>query len=73
MSRKKYIGLDIGSVSVKAVLINENKEILENHYVRSHGQPVETLILVLRDMFNRTHIDDIDGIAITGSGGKLVS
>ena len=73
MSQKKYIGLDIGSVSVKAVLINENKEILENHYVRSHGQPVETLILVLRDMFNRTHIDDIDGIAITGSGGKLVS
>ncbi len=73
MSQKKYIGLDIGSVSIKAVLINERKEILENHYVRSHGQPVETFLLVLRDIFNRTHIDDIDGIAITGSGGKLVS
>lgn len=73
MSQKKYIGLDIGSVSVKAVLINERKEILENHYVRSHGQPVETFLLVLRDMFNRTHIDDIDGIAITGTGGKLIS
>lgn len=73
MSQKKYIGLDIGSVSVKAVLVNGHKEILENHYVRSHGQPVETFILVLRDIFNRTHIDDIDGIAITGSGGKLVS
>ncbi|KKO21140.1 MAG: CoA activase [Candidatus Brocadia sp.] len=73
MSQKKYIGLDIGSVSVKAVLVNGHKEILENHYVRSHGQPVEILILVLRDIFNRTHIDDIDGIAITGSGGKLVS
>ena len=73
MSQKKYIGLDIGSVSVKAVLINEHKEILENHYVRSHGQPVETFLLVLKDMFNRTHIDDIDGIAITGSGGKFVS
>lgn len=73
MSRKKYIGLDIGSVSVKAVLINEHKEILEDHYVRSHGQPVETFLLVLNDIFNRTHIDDLDGIAITGSGGKLVS
>lgn len=73
MSQKKYIGLDIGSVSVKAVLINECKEILENHYVRSHGQPVETFLLVLRDIFNRTHVDDIDGIAITGSGGKLIS
>ncbi len=29
MSQKKYIGLDIGSVSIKAVLINERKEILE--------------------------------------------
>jgi predicted CoA-substrate-specific enzyme activase len=73
MSLKKYIGLDIGSVSVKAVLINERKEILEDHYVRSHGQPVETFLLVLKDIFNRIHIDDIDGIAITGSGGKLVS
>ncbi|TLD42991.1 MAG: Activator of (R)-2-hydroxyglutaryl-CoA dehydratase [Candidatus Jettenia ecosi] len=73
MSRKKYIGLDIGSVSVKAVLINEHKEILEDHYIRSHGQPVETFLLVLKDLFNRTHIDDIDGMAITGSGGKLVS
>ena len=38
MSQKKYIGLISGLVSVKAVLINERKEILENHYVRSHGQ-----------------------------------
>jgi predicted CoA-substrate-specific enzyme activase len=73
MSQKKYIGLDIGSVSVKAVLINERKEIQESHYVRSHGQPVETFLMVLRDIFNRTPIDDIDGIAITGSGGKLIS
>lgn len=73
MSQKKYIGLDIGSVSVKSVLINENKEILENHYIRTHGQTVETFLLVLKEMFNRTHIDDIDGIAITGTGGKMVS
>ncbi len=73
MSRKKYIGLDIGSVSVKSVLINEHKEILENHYIRTHGQTVETFLLVLKEMFNRTHIDDIDGIAITGTGGKMVS
>lgn len=73
MPQKKYVGLDIGSVSVKAVLINDRKEILEDHYVRSHGQPVETFLLVLRDIFNRTHIDDIDGIAITGTGGKFVS
>ncbi|GJQ50544.1 MAG: acyl-CoA dehydratase activase [Candidatus Kuenenia stuttgartiensis] len=73
MYQKKYIGVDIGSVSIKAVLINERKEILEDHYVRSHGQPVETFLLVIRDMLNRTHMDDIDGIAITGTGGKLIA
>ncbi|MDR4507226.1 MAG: acyl-CoA dehydratase activase [Candidatus Brocadiaceae bacterium] len=73
MHQKKYIGTDIGSVSVKAVLIDEQKEILEEHYVRSHGQPVETFLLVLKDLFNRTPIDDIDGIAITGTGGKLIA
>ena len=37
--QKKYIGIDIGSVSVKAALIDEDKAVLESHYVRSHGQP----------------------------------
>ncbi|MFV1975767.1 MAG: acyl-CoA dehydratase activase [Candidatus Scalindua sp.] len=70
---KKYVGIDIGSVSVKAVLINEDKEVLESHYVRSHGQPLETVLIVLNEIFNRIDIDDIEGIAATGSGGKLLA
>ncbi|ODS30598.1 MAG: putative CoA enzyme activase [Candidatus Scalindua rubra] len=71
--KKKYVGIDIGSVSVKTVLVNEDKEVLENHYVRSHGQPIETMLIVLKDIFNRIPIDDIDGMAVTGSGGKLLA
>ena len=71
--QKKYVGIDIGSVSVKAALINEDKEVLESHYVRSHGQPLETVLIVLKEIFNRIEIDDIDGIAATGSGGKLLA
>ena len=70
---KKYVGIDIGSVSVKAVLISEDKEVLESHYVRSHGQPLETVLIVLNEIFNRIEIDDIEGIAATGSGGKLLA
>ena len=66
--QKKYIGIDIGSVSVKTVLMNEDKEVLENHYVRSHGQPIETVLIVLKDIINRVSIDDIGGMAVTGSG-----
>ena len=71
--QKKYVGIDIGSVSVKVVLINEDKEVLESHYVRSHGQPLDTVLIVLKEIFNRIEIDDIAGIAATGSGGKLLA
>lgn len=73
MSGTRYLGIDIGSVSVKAVLMDESREILENHYVRSHGQPVETILLVLNDIMSRVPLDDIRAVAVTGSGGKLMA
>ncbi|MGR3176015.1 MAG: acyl-CoA dehydratase activase [Candidatus Scalindua sp.] len=71
--QKKYIGIDIGSVSVKTVLMNGEKEVLESHYVRSHGQPIETVLIVLKDIVNRISIDDIESMAVTGSGGKFLA
>ncbi len=71
--QKKYVGLDIGSVSIKAAVTNGNKEVLEDHYVRSHGQSIETVLIVLKDIFNRISIDDVEGVAVTGSGGKLLA
>ena len=35
------IGLDIGSVSVNAVLIDADNTIHEDLYIRTKGQPVE--------------------------------
>ncbi|MEE9585227.1 MAG: acyl-CoA dehydratase activase, partial [Candidatus Brocadiales bacterium] len=73
MAEKKYIGLDIGSVSLKVVLVNEKKEVLEEHYVRTHGQPLETTLEVLKGVYSRTPREQIKGMAATGSGGKLLS
>ena len=67
-----YIGLDIGSVSVNAVLMDEKRNILEDHYVRLHGQPLETSRRVLEDMLSRTPKEKIKGIAVTGVAGKLL-
>lgn len=71
--QQKYLGLDLGSVSIKAVVMNEKKEVLEDHYVRSHGQPIETVLIILKDIINRIPINDVEGIAVTGSGGKLLA
>jgi len=35
-----FIGIDVGSISVNTVVINDNKEILEEYYTRTHGQPL---------------------------------
>ncbi|MFQ5956689.1 MAG: acyl-CoA dehydratase activase, partial [Candidatus Brocadiales bacterium] len=73
MTEKKYIGLDIGSVSLKVVVVNAKKEVLEEHYIRTHGQPLETALEVLRGIYSRIPREKIKGMASTGSGGKLLS
>ena len=66
-----YIGLDVGSVSVNAVLMDEDLAVLEDHYVRTKGQPIQAMRRVLEDMLSRTPREAIRGVAVTGSGGKL--
>ncbi|MDI6732484.1 MAG: acyl-CoA dehydratase activase [Planctomycetota bacterium] len=51
-----YLGIDIGSVAVKVVVISfvgDKIQVLETHYVRSHGQPFETTRDILKDVFSR--------------------
>ena len=68
-----YIGLDIGSVSVNAVLMTPGGIVSEEHYVRTHGQPVETASVVLTDMLSRTPRTCLEGIGVTGTAGRLVA
>jgi len=68
-----YIGLDIGSVSLNAVLMTPGTIVSEEHYVRTHGRPVETVLTVLKDMLSRTPRTCLDGIAVTGTAGKLIT
>lgn len=67
-----YIGLDIGSVSCKAVLMSRDKQITQTRYRRMHGQPMETALAVLDELLDRA-AQPMAGIAVTGSGGGLVA
>jgi predicted CoA-substrate-specific enzyme activase len=66
-----YLGLDIGSVSVNAVVVDGDRRIVEDHYVRTKGQPLAALREVLADILTRIPAEEIRGGAVTGSGGKL--
>lgn len=67
------IGLDIGSVSLNTVLIDDEGEVLEDHYTRMRGQPVRTALRVLSEVLKRYPQERIDRVAVTGSGGKLIA
>jgi predicted CoA-substrate-specific enzyme activase len=67
------IGIDVGSVSVDSIIINDNCEIIEHRYVRHKGRPVETTLDVLKDMVARCGDNALMRIAFTGAGGKEIA
>jgi len=50
MAKKCIMGIDVGSVSVKVVIINLKGKILYTNYSRSKGKPVEKL----KEIFQNT-------------------
>jgi predicted CoA-substrate-specific enzyme activase len=68
----KYIGSDIGSISVNTVLLNEQKEVIEEYYDFSHGRPFNTLYNRLKKILSE-HSDLSGTIALTGTGSKFAS
>ena len=68
---KMYLGLDIGSISVNTILMDNDRNIIEDHYNFSHGKPFHVLRDVLQDVIKRHGEEKIGLIAITGSGGKV--
>ena len=68
-----HIGLDIGSVSLNTVLIDTQKDILEEHYTRTKGQPLETVLRVLTDILTRVPADRVRSVSVTGTAAKMIA
>ena len=68
-----FLGFDIGSVSLNTVVIDENNNILEEHYDYVHGRPFNVLKDRLSSVLEKYSSETIKGIALTGTGGKLAS
>ena len=62
-----YLGIDIGSTTVKVVVLDNKKEILYGEYRRHYAKTRETLTEMLRDVRNKVNINEIK-VKITGSG-----
>jgi len=68
-----YLGLDVGSITVKAVICDAAGRILEHHYQRHNGLPYETALHLLHDLFGRFVPDRFRAIGTTGTGGQKLA
>lgn len=75
---KHYLGVDIGSISTKAVVIDENNNILLEKYIWTEGNPIEATKKIIKELelqSNEKNLKDeinIVGVGTTGSARKLV-
>jgi predicted CoA-substrate-specific enzyme activase len=68
-----WLGLDIGSISVNTILIDADRQIVENHYTYCRGRPFHALREVLAGLLGRHRPEHIRGLAVTGTGGQLAA
>ena len=71
-----YLGIDVGSTSTKAILIEKNNTVIAGFYTRTVGSPVEATQAIFEsidDMIKMYQIQlSIIGVGTTGSGRKFV-
>lgn len=69
-----YLGIDIGSISTKGVVIDQNHQIVARSYLWTEGNPTEASRRVVRELEEQLAGSDIQivGAGTTGSARRLV-
>lgn len=74
--QKGYIGIDIGSISTKGVIIDDKNNILASEYIWTEGAPIKAtkkIIETFKNTLENNNISlDIYGIGTTGSARNLI-
>ena len=68
-----FLGLDIGSVSLNTVVLDANQNVVEEFYDYVYGKPFNILLERLTSLLKNHPAENLKGLAITGTGGKLAS
>ncbi len=72
--KKAYLGIDIGSISTKGIIIDEDNSILASMYLWTEGNPIDAvkkLIHILKEQIN-LEAYKVVGVGTTGSARKLI-
>ncbi len=71
MKQTLHLGIDIGSISINSVLMDDQRNIIQNRYDFCHGNPFQLLKNILAEYIDNNKEGLIQHVAITGTGGKL--
>jgi len=69
-----YLGIDVGSITTKLVVMNENDQVLAKCYIRNSGRPIEAIQKGMEEIL--TQLGGavlVDGVATTGSARHLAA
>lgn len=72
--KKAYLGIDIGSISTKGVVIDENNKILASCYLYTEGNPIVATKKVIKNLKKQINLNEykVVGVGTTGSARKLI-
>ena len=71
--KKAYLGIDIGSISTKGVVIDENNTVLADSYLWTMGNPLQAVKNVLNELSQKLSKEyTVVNTGTTGSARKLI-
>lgn len=72
--KKAYLGIDIGSISTKGVIIDDNSRILASSYLETEGNPIKAVKKVIKELKGKINLNKykVVGVGTTGSARKLI-
>ncbi len=67
-----HIGFDVGSIAVKAAVLDGDGKVLEHHYRRHYGTPVKITFELLEEILHRHVGKEVATFAGTGTAGRFI-
>ncbi|MFA5408666.1 MAG: acyl-CoA dehydratase activase [Bacilli bacterium] len=69
-----YLGIDVGSISTKGVIIDKDNKIIGSSYLWTEGNPMEAVKKLITFLAKEVQCRDIEivGVGVTGSARKLI-
>ena len=70
-----YVGIDIGSISTKGVVIDENNNIVASDYIWTNASPIDASKRLINSLIKKSKkewLENIYAIGTTGSARKLI-